>query len=151
LLTKGEIKDMFGNYIYYLDGQRLTNDEYMELINNCPESKYYFEKGCKQRKTGRILAIWVPIGCVVAGVVTGGIIEASYTNDYGVYIMRLVAGGGVLGGITSALVSIPFFTSGKQKKENAYQIYNQYCAKPTASLSFGPATKGVGMGVYLNF
>ena len=31
LLTRGEIKDTFGNYIYYMDNQRLTNDEYTDL------------------------------------------------------------------------------------------------------------------------
>ena len=141
LLTKGDIKDIYGNYIYYLDGQRLTNEEFMELINNCPESKYYYEKGCRQRKTGRILAIWVPVGCVAAGAV-GTLIEGDFLPL------------GVMAGGASALASIPFFAIGRHKKENAYKVYNEYCAKPakpTASLSFGPATKGLGLGVYLTF
>jgi hypothetical protein len=145
LITKSDIQDNYGNYIYYLDGQRLTNKEFMELINNCPESKYYFEKGCKQRKTGRILSIWVPVGTVVTGAVVGScisIIEGFYLDGAAI--------GAVVGGV-SALASIPFFVKGKHKKENAYQVYNEYCAKPTAMLSFGPATKGIGMGVYLNF
>lgn len=149
LLTKSGAKDIYGNYVYYLDNQRLTNDEYMELINNCPESKWYYEKGCKQRKTGRILAIWVPIGCVATGaVIIGGIYAISWGEVYPVGFGAL---GGAVVGAASALTSIPFFVSGKHKKENAYQVYNDYCAKPTATLSFGPATKGVGMGVYLNF
>ena len=146
LLTKSESKDIYGNYVYYLDGQRLTNDEYMNIINNCPESKYYYEKGCRQRKTGRVLAIWVPLGCAV-----GVGITAASTGGYGM-LLGVTIGGGA--GVASALTSIPFFTSGKHKKENAYQVYNEYCAKPakpTASLSFGPATQGIGMGVYLNF
>lgn len=60
----------------------------------------------------------------------------------------------VVTGVPMALASIPFFATGRHKKENAYQVYNEYCvkpAKPTASLSFGPATKGIGMGIYLNF
>ena len=145
LITKSDIQDNYGNYIYYLDGQRLTNKEFMELINNCPESKYYFEKGCKQRKTGRILSIWVPVGTVVTGAVVGSCIsirEGFYLDGAAI--------GAVVGGV-SALASIPFFVKGKHKKENAYQVYNEYCAKPTAMLSFGPATKGIGMGVYLNF
>ena len=147
LLTKGNIKDIYGNYVYYLDGERLTNKEFLELINSCPESKYFYEKGCKQRKTGRILAIWVPIGCVVTGAVVGISVDSWYSRIWGTVI------GASAGGI-SALVSIPFFVNGKHKKENAYQVYNEYCAKPakpTASLSFGPATKGIGMGIYLNF
>ena len=146
ILTKGDIKDPFGNYIYYLDGQRLTNNEFMELINNCPESKYYYEKGCKQRKTGRILSIWVPLGTVVTGAVIGLILNSRSFD----YIGGGAATGAVVGGV-SALASIPFFVKGKHKKENAYQVYNEYCAKPTASLSFGPATNGLGCGVYLNF
>ena len=149
LITKGDIKDSFGNYIYYLDGQRLTNDEFLELINNCPESNYYYEKGCRQRKTGRILSIWVPAGCIVIGGVIGGVFRVG-DNGLGVRVIDASMIGAAVGGI-SALASIPFFISGKHKKENAYKIYNEYCAKPTAMLSFGPATKGIGMGVYLNF
>ena len=144
LLTKGNIKDAFGNYIYYLDGQRLTNDEYMTLINNCPESKYYYEKGCRQRKTGRILLISAG-GCVVAGAVVGLV-----TLDYGEGALDGAAVGALIGAIP-VVASIPFFISGKHKKNNAYKVYNEYCAKPTATLSFGPASKGIGMGVYLNF
>lgn len=153
LLTKGEIKDIFGNYIYYVDGQRLTNDEYMNLINNCPEAKYYYEKGCKQRKTGRILSIWVPAGLIVTGAVVGTIVGSTYSYSDAILDFGLggAAVGAVAGGI-SALASIPFYASGKHKKENAYQVYNEYCAnKPTATLSFGPATNSIGMGVYLNF
>jgi len=139
LITKE--KDYFGVY-YALDGQRLTNEEYMKIIYNCLESKDYYEKGCKQRKTGRILAIWVPVGCIAAGGVATAI--AGFPN------LVMVIGGGAAA--VSALVSIPFFVKGKHKKENAYQVYNEYCAsKPTATLSFGPATKGIGMGVYLTF
>lgn len=162
LLTKSDIKDLFGNYIYYLDGQRLTNKEYMELINNCPESKYYYEKGCKQRETGRILAIWVPVGCVVTGMIAGaiygstdhGYVVGNYSYYYNHFWADFGAGavyGAVVGGF-SALASIPFFATGKHKKENAYKVYNEYCAsKPTATLSFGPATHSIGVGVYLNF
>ena len=155
LLTKSDIKDPFWNYIYYLDGQRLTNDEYMGIINNCPESKFYYEKGCRQRKTGRILSICVPVGCVATGTVIGLILDIAQPHRYDSYMFGSATGGGAaigafFGGV-SALTSIPFFVSGKHKKENAYQVYNEYCAKPTASLSFGPATKGIGMGVYLNF
>lgn len=148
LITKGDIKDSQGNYIYYLDGQRLTNKEYMDLINGCPESKYYYEKGCRQRKTGRILAIWVPAGCVA----TGGVVSLIALVSGGVKESGLPLTWGIMAGGASALASIPFFAIGKHKKENAYQVYNEYCAsKPTATLSFGPATNCIGMGVYLNF
>lgn len=139
LLTKSDIKDPFGNYIYYLDGQRLTNDEYMEIINNCPESKYYYEKGCRQRKTGRILLISGAACTTIACILGFGDISP-LGGEIGIVI-----------GPATMLSSIPFFLTGKHKKENAYKVYNEYCSKPTASLSFGPATKGIGMGVYLNF
>ena len=114
----------------------------MEIINNCSESKWYYEKGCRQRKTGRILLI-----CGGSCILIGGITEAFATGfKRGNYFVPIA---GV--GAATMLTSIPFFVSGKHKKDNAYQVYNEYCAKPTASLSFGPATKGIGMGVYLNF
>ena len=138
LLTKSNIKDTFGNYIYYLDDQRLTNDEYMEIINNCPESKYYYEKGCRQNKTGTIL------------LVTGGTIEL------GLIVWSIIEGystplEGSIFAVPIALTSIPFYIAGSSKKNNAYKVYNEHCAKPTVSLSFGPATNSIGMGVYLNF
>lgn len=149
LITKE--KDYFGTY-YALDGQRLTTEEYMKFINNCPESKDYFERGCKQRKTGRILAIWVPLGCVAAGPVLGTIVSIVKQENQISWGTIVGTGIGAVAGGVSALASIPFFVSGKHKKENAYQVYNEYCAsKPTATLSFGPATNCIGMGVYLNF
>lgn len=149
LLTKGDIKDPFGNYIYYLDGQRLTNKEYMELINNCPESKYYYEKGCKQRKTGRILLISAG-GCVLIGTGVGLAVALPHWGQ-DAYVVGVGAFVGACVGAIPAVVSIPFFASGKNKKENCYKIYNDYCAQPKTTLSFGPATQGVGCGVYLNF
>ena len=142
LITKE--KDYFGIY-YALDKQRLTNEEYMEIIYNCPESKDYYEKGCRQRKTGRILLI-----CGGSCMIIGGITEALVSGfQYGNIVGPFAAVG-----VPAMLTSIPFLASGKHKKENAYKVYNEYCAKPTkptASLSFGPATQGIGMGIYLNF
>lgn len=144
LITKE--KDFYGEKYYALGGRRLTNEEYMNLINNCPESKYYYEKGCRQRKTGRILLI-AGGGGIVAGFATIAIGKGVLGYEGGATIGALT----MMVGTASSLTSIPFFASGKHKKENAYKVYNQYCSKPTASLSFGPATNGIGMGVYLNF
>ena len=81
----------------------------------------------------------------MAGVAIGAATGDAELIGEGLFIGGLV-------GTASALTSIPFFTSGKHKKNNAYKVYNEYCAsKPTATLSFGPATKGIGIGVYLNF
>lgn|GEM_PF-4824780 len=148
LITKE--KDYFGTY-YALDGQRLTMEEFMGLINGCPESKDYYEKGCKQRKTGKILLISAG-GCVVAGSVLG-LVVGGLDGAISMQGFPEQAGTALLVvGIPTVISSIPFITLGKHKKENAYKVYNEYCAsKPTATLSFGPATKGLGMGVYLNF
>lgn len=148
LITKE--KDYFGTY-YALDKQRLTTEEYMGLINGCPESKDYYERGCRQRKTGRILLISGG-GCAAAGIVIGlvGLSDGMIAWNDG--FPELAATALLAVGIPTVITSIPFITLGRHKKENAYQVYNEYCAsKPTATLSFGPAVKGIGMGVYLNF
>lgn len=133
-----------GSDFYYLDGQRLTNMEYIELIQNCTEAWMSYERGCNLKKTGSIILIVG--GAFVAGGIVTAVIGSSTSPS------TLIAGLGVVGGgSTIAIASIPFLISGKSKKENAYKVYNEYCAKPTATLSFGPAAKGVGMGVYLNF
>lgn len=78
------------------------------------------------------------------GTLLGTIVDAVNGGNFGE-----VAGSGLTLGAGYG-VSIPFFAAGK----HAYKVYNEYCAKPakpTASLSFGPATNGIGMGVYLNF
>jgi hypothetical protein len=60
--------------------------------------------------------------------------------------------GGTFIVIPSILASIPFYISGSSKKNNAYKIYNQYCSQQSSvSLSFGPATQGVGIGCSINF
>lgn len=142
-----------GRDFYYLDGERLTNEQYMELIQNCPEAWASYERGCRQNKTGTILLIWVPLGCTAIGSLIGGIV--SKHNEYpGQGFANGAMAGGVFVGIPSMLAAIPFYIAGSSKKNNAYKVYNEYCSKPTkptASLSFGPATNGIGMGVYLNF
>ena len=141
LLTKG--RDF-----YYLDGKRLTNEQYMELIQNCPEAWASYQRGRRQSKTGTILLI-TGGGCILLGTVIGAIGVAIN----GVFDGQIGEGAafGALVGVPTALVSIPFYIAGGSKKNNVYKVYNQYCSKPTASLSFGPATKGMGMGIYLNF
>ena len=124
---------------YALGGRRLTNEEYLEIIRNCPKARYSYEKGSRQIKTGNILVI-TGVGLGVTLTLTG-LIASGYLK-----------GGGLAIGAPVALASIPFYIAGSKKKNNAYQVYNQYCSQPPAdSLSYGPATKGLGMGVYLNF
>ena len=133
-----------GQYFYYLGEQRISDEQYMELIYNCPESKYYYEKGLKQTKTGKTFLLWVPVGGAVTGAVIGGIvgiIDGSFGAGLGIGTLA----GAFLIGIPSALVSIPFYISGSVKKNNAYKVYNQYCSQPTATLSFGSTANGIGI------
>ena len=133
-------KGFWGKF-YALDGKMITTEQYIELINSCPESKYVYEKGCKQARLGRKFLIYGG-GASVAAVLIGAIIDL---EDIGVVI-------GASSAVITAGTSIPFLLSGNHKKKNAYKVYNEYCAQPTtATLSFGPATKGVGVGLYLNF
>lgn len=139
LLTKE--KDFYGEKYYALGGRRLTNEEYLETLRNCPEAWYSYEKGVKQFKTGKII-LFSSVGAAAIGLI---VFAVDPSNPGGGFW-----GIGAIGGITS----VPFLISGSKKKNNAYKVYNEYCAKPakpTASLNFGPATKGIGMGVYLNF
>ena len=58
----------------------------------------------------------------------------------------LLVGGGLM------LGSIPIILIGNSMRRNAYKVYNQNCAKQSsASLSVGPATNSIGLGVYYNF
>lgn len=148
ILRKGLItieEDFWGKY-YALDGKKITDEQYMELITNCPESKFYYEKGCKQKKTGwNLLIVGAP--AYASGLLINRIGDSMDSQ-------LLLIGGGILClcGTATTLVSIPVLISGNHKKKNAYKVYNEYCAQPTtATLSLGPATKGVGVGLYLNF
>lgn len=135
-------KDIYGDHSYSINGQRLTSEQYVDLLKNCPEAWFYYEKGCKQRKTGKTLLI-VSGGCVLLGAV-GGLV---YSVIEGGGVDFELAASGVIGGAEvgaiCALVSIPFFKSGANKKKNAYKIYNQYCANPKTTLSFGPTVNGI--------
>lgn len=133
LITKGE-------YFYYLDGQRLTDEEYMNLIRNCPEAWMKYKRGCNWKNTG-----WIIIGVAGTCVLVGGsmICISGETRMDGIVVAA--------SGVGLSLISIPFFTTGKKIRTDAYKVYNDYCAQPKTTLSFGPATQGVGCGVYLNF
>ncbi|MCR5038468.1 MAG: CsgG/HfaB family protein [Bacteroidales bacterium] len=133
-----------GRDFYYLDGKRLTSEQYMELIQNCPEAWASYERGRRQIKTGTILLISIA-GTALVGTAIGAIIGGADGGVGGLMI------GGIFVGVPLALTAVPFYIAGSSKKKNAYKVYNEYCSKPTASLSFGPATTGMGVGIYLNF
>lgn len=130
-----------GRDFYYLDGKRLTNEQYMELIQNCPEAWARYSKGRKQNRTGTILLI------SGGSLIVTGLAVDLLSGNFGTYGVGIA----LFGGAPIALASIPFYIAGSSKKNNAYKVYNQYCSKPTASLSFSPATTGMGVGIYLNF
>ena len=144
LITKG--KDF-----YYLGEQRLTDNQYMELIKNCPEAWKDYERGIKQKKNGKI-ALYISSGVMVLG----GVLLASglheqypgswYLDEKWAYYTGSIVGVG-LG--AALIISVPMIVLGNRKQINAYKIYNQYCAQPTVTLSFGPTTNGIG--VCLNF
>ena len=135
-------KDFYGEKYYALGGRRLTNDEYIEIIRSCPEARYTYEKGLRQIKTGKYVLIGAGGGTTLV-LLIGSAANGSFEDA----VWDSLICGAVIGGLSST----PFFIAGSKKKNNAYKVYNEYCAKPIASLSFGPATKGIGMGVYLNF
>lgn len=148
LITKG--KDFYGKDYYSLGEQKLTTEQYMDLLKNCPEAWYAYEKGNRRNKTAKV-CLYSGISCMVVGGIVC-LITSVYEQqiDKNSSIALYSGGGGlmVLGGVSS-LVSIPLFISANGTKSNVYQIYNQYCAQPKATLSFGPTANGIG--VCLNF
>lgn len=132
-------KDFFGNDSYSLDGQKLTPTQYLELLKNCPEAWHAYEnyeKGMKHKKVGKTLLI-----------TGGGFLLAAIVVEYiatGLHYGNYFAIGGSIGG-TLGLASIPFFISSKNKKNDAYKVYNEYCTQPQATLSFGPTANGIGV------
>ncbi|MBR6848446.1 MAG: hypothetical protein IKM74_10000 [Bacteroidales bacterium] len=136
VLTKGQD-------FYYLDGQRITDERYVEIIQSCPEAWLEYERGGKLRKTGRLLLFGGPVVCAVLGIIPGVLLES---------VPAGIGMGAFYGGIPCIIASIPCFISGKHKKDNAYKTYNQYCSQQSSvSLSFGPATQGIGVGCSINF
>ena len=151
--TKTGVLSKWGD-LYRLDGQPITNERFEEIIRTCPEAWMDYQKGCELRKTGRILSIWIPTGCAVLGAAIGTVLWTargdSGAGQFFIYFGGGAGAGAFLSGVPCAIASIPCFTSGKNKKDNAYKTYNQYCSQQSSvSLSFGPTEKGIG--VCLNF
>lgn len=142
LITKG--KDFYGKDYYCLGEQRLTDKQYIELIKNCPEAWYVYEKGRKQKKAiGNALLI-SGISAIVIGtglIFYGGF--AHFENDYKVLLSGEIVA--PVGGIIILAGAIPIKCAGNHKQKNTYKIYNQYCAQPQATLSFSPTVNGIGV------
>lgn len=133
-------------YYYYLGDRRLTDDEYMELINNCPESHLKYEKGVRQKRAGNIILIsGLTLAAAGVGVGIYGGLEDSLDEDVSIGI----GGVGLMLGVITPMVAIPIKIAGKVNRKNAYKKYNEFCAQPKATLGFYPTANGVG--VSLNF
>ena len=82
-------------------------------------------------------------GCVLLGATIGTIMWMIDGVSNGIIVGTGM--GAAFGGIELSIASMPLLISGKHKKENAYKVYNDYCAKPKATLSFGPVANGIGV------
>lgn len=133
----------YREYYYYLGEKRLTDDEYMYLINNCPEASLKYEKGVKQSKKGKTLLI-AGLSSLGAGI---GLAVLGGSNDITFFIVTgsLAA----VGGVVTTVVAVPIKIAGKSNQKNAYKEYNKYCAQPQTALNFG--FTGNGIGVCLSF
>lgn len=140
---------------YYMDGRRLTEKRYMDMINECYESQMAYKRGKTIKTAG-----WITLGCGAALAIAGfaGVGEttstssdfsfgedgsSSYTTTSQSTRVLAIVGVGV------GLASIPVFIWGKNVRNNAYKEYNSYCAKPAAKLSLN--VKDNGLGICLNF
>ena len=136
---------------YYMDGRRLTEKRYMEMINDCYEAQMTYKRGKNIKKAG-----WITLGTGAVLAIAGfaGVGKTTSSESY-------YGGDGsfsessqtinVLGilGFGVGLASIPVFIWGKNVRNNAYKDYNDYCAKPAANLSLN--VKNNGFGICLNF
>ncbi len=120
---------------YYLGDKQLTKDEYKGLIEDCPEAWAKYKKG-----KIRYIIGWVEIGL---GCAVGGSTWCMGQDPNKFYI------GAAVGAAVGAVLSIPEFVIGSNKKREAYKEYNKYCAQP-ATLSMGITSNG-GVGFTLNF
>ena len=124
---------------YYMDGKRLTNERYMDLINGCSEAKATYDRGKKIKKAG-----YITLGCGVA-LLAVGIVNYAGGSDYGDNGINEPA----VIGTAVCLASIPVFIWGKNVRNSAYKDYNDYCAKPATNLSLN--VKNNSVGISLNF
>ena len=146
---------------YYLDGRRLSNSRYMELINNCYEANAAYNRGKSVRRIG-----WIALGSGIAltaiGVITGAGSTTDSESSYSYYDDPYYANRGytytesettinwlAVVGVTVTIASVPVLIVGKKMKNNAYKDYNDYCAKSSANLSLN--VKNNGLGICLNF
>ena len=122
---------------YYQDGKRLSNDEYVTLLQSCPSA-------VSRSRGGLLVSLlgWGVLGGGIGYLVGEGIVWGFDMFDED----DLAIGGGLM------LGSIPLILIGNSMQRNAYKVYNQNCAKqPSASISVGPTTNSIGLGVYLDF
>lgn len=130
-------KDYFGNDSYSLDGQKLTPTQYTELLKNCPDAWQMYKKGKRMKNIG-----WITMASGVACTLIG---VWPYDYSFSESTRGFLAYSGIAGGVGLTITSIVLFVNSKEKRINSYKIYNQYCAQPQATLSFGPTANGIGV------
>lgn len=117
---------------YYQNGKRLSTNDYIDLMKSCPQSSSRYTGGLAINLIG--WCVWGGGTGYALGSLIGG-------NDSGLYTGAIIA-----------VSSLPIILIGSSMQRNAYKVYNQNCAKQSsASLSVGPATNSIGLGVYYNF
>jgi hypothetical protein len=114
---------------YYQDGKRLSNEDYVKLLQSCPQAVSRASGGLLVTVLGSLA-----LGGGLGGML-GGIIEEEY--DY-------VTIGGLV-----ALGSIPVMIIGGSMQRNAYKVYNRNCAQSSATLGIYPTANG--MSICLSF
>ena len=117
---------------YYQNGKPLSTNDYVDLMKSCPQSSSRYTGGLAINLIG--WCVWGGGTGYALGSLIGG-------NDSGLYTGAIIA-----------VSSLPIILIGSSMQRNAYKVYNQNCAKQSsASLSVGPATNSIGLGVYYNF
>lgn len=133
MLAKGNLTIHKRSGDYFLGENKLSKQDYRDLMEDCPEAWDIYKK-CK---------IWNAVGLVCAG---GGLAFIAFG------LMDIAGDGGIGVGIGAGLVglgSTASFIISKNYKTKAYKEYNKHCAKP-ATLSMGITSNG-GVGLTLNF
>jgi len=145
--------------LYYMGDQSMNEDQYVAFIQqNCQQAYASYMSGKKLRKSG-----WGMFGSGITFLVCGSVL---YGVGYGLggptrpggspqdetLFLGMGIPGAILLGLGSGLFvgSIPCIVVGTIRRNNAYEIYNETCARSTANvIEFGiqPAANGIGVAM----
>lgn len=135
---------------YYLGGERMTKNEYKQVLKNCPEAWIKYQKGKK----------WYAVGYAAAGIgvacfsyyeykyitlnkwdyyhdipFSDGYFDNNYDRDKKQFI-----NGAVISFCVGVAIAVPLFIIGHNQKKQALTEYNNYCASP--KLNMGITSNG---------